>query len=234
MAVSIVQTLEEIEEVHRAKPRGGHPLWVALMEGALNKGQVQEFLRQFSVIPLYNHLYHGRLYVNCPDPIWRQRLAEVCYEEATGRLFADGVPHYQLYLRIGEAMGIPTKEMYDTEFGVGAIAFRAYFEYICSKSFLEGVSAHMLGAEAQVPGVSGKVGRALMKRFGLSEHDVAFYTVHDDADKEHKEIGQELLEQFAKTDEELRLVVRTVRDMVDVSYLLYDDIYRRVQSVKGT
>ena len=225
------QVLAEIEAIHRAKPRGNHPLWVALMEGTLNKAQVQEFLRQFGVIPLWNHLYHGRLYVVCPDPDWRQKLAEVCYEEATGRLFADGVPHYRLYLRVGEAMGLSREEMYNTEYCPGAIAFRAYFEYICGKSFLEGVSSHMLGAEAQVPGVSGKVGRALMKRFGLSEHDVAFYTVHDDADKEHSDIGRVLLEQFAKTDEDLRLVARTVRDTVDMSYLLYDDLYRRVQGL---
>lgn len=232
MSLKHDQVLAEIEKIHRAKPRGTHPLWVALMEGTLGKAQVQEFLCQFSVIPLYNHLYHGRLYVNCPDPAWRQRMAEVCYEEATGRLFADGVPHYKLYLRVGEAMGISPQVMYKTEFGVGAIAFRAYFEYICGKSFLEGVSAHMLGAEAQVPGVSGKVGRALMSLFGLSEDDVAFYTVHDDADKEHSDIGRELLEQFAKTEDDLRLVVRTVRDTVDMSYLLYDDIFRRVQTIK--
>ena len=128
-------------------------------------------------------------------------------------------------------MGIGPAEMYATEFCAGAVAFRAYFEYICGKSFLEGVSSHMLGAEAQVPGVSGKVGRALMKRFGLSEHEVAFYTVHDDADKEHSDIGRVLLDQFAKSDDDLRLVVRTVRDTVDLSYLFYDDIYRRVQDI---
>jgi pyrroloquinoline-quinone synthase len=184
------------------------------------------------VIPLYNHRYHGRLYVVCPDPGWRQKLAEVSYEEATGRLFAGGVPHYELYLRAGEAMGISREEIYGTELCAGAIAFRAYFEYICGKSFLEGVSAHMLAAEAQVPGVSGKVGRALMQRFGLSEHDVAFFTVHDDADKEHSNIGRVLLDQFAKTDDDLRLVVATVRETIDIAALLYDEIYRCVQAVK--
>ena len=226
------RVLAEIEEIHRAKPRGKHPLWIGLMEGALTKAQVQDFLRQFGVIPLHNHNYHGRLYVICPDPAWRKKMAEVCYEEATGRLFADGVPHYELYVRVGEALGISREEMYGTEYCAGAIAFRAYFEWICGKSFLEGVAGHMLGAEAQVPGVSGKVGRALMKRFGLSESDVAFYTVHDDADKEHSDIGRVLLEQFAKTDDDLRLVVRTVRDMVDMSYLLYDELYRRVHAIK--
>lgn len=223
--------LAQIEEIHRAKPRGKHPLWVALMEGALSRSQAQEYLRQFGIIPLWNHRYHGRLYVNCPDPAWRMKLAEVCYEEATGRLFADGVPHYELYLRISEALGLKREEMYTVDYCPGALAFRAFFEQICGGDFVTGAAAHMLGAEAQVPGVSGKVARGLMKTFSLSERDVAFYIVHDDADKEHSDIGRILLEQFAKTDGDLHAVVQAVRETVDVSYMLYDDIWRRVQAL---
>ena len=64
-----------------------------------------------------------------------------------------------LYLRLGESLGISKEEMYATEFCPEAIALRAYFEYICDKSTLEGVAGHMLGAEAQVPGTSGRGGR---------------------------------------------------------------------------
>ena len=76
-----------------------------------SKKQVQEHIKQFAIIPLFNHGYHGRLYVNCPDPEWRVMLAEVVYEEGTGRLFSDGVSHHELYLRLGEAMDISRDEM---------------------------------------------------------------------------------------------------------------------------
>lgn len=225
-------TLKKVEDIQRAKPRSAHPLWQALMGGTLSKAQVQEHIRQFSCIPLYNHRYHGRLYVICPDPSWRSMLAEVSYEEGTGRLFANGVNHHELYLRLGETMGISRTEMYGTRFCPEAIAMRAYFERVCSKDILEGVAAHMLGAEAQVPGSSGRVGQALQKQFGLSDEDIAFYTVHEEADKEHSDIGRRLLKEFAHTDEDLARVVKAVRDMVDVSYMLYDGIYKRVQSIQ--
>src|ERR1700740_1692718 len=98
--------LAESEAIHRTKPRKTHPMWVALMKGELSRAQVTTFIRQFGVVPLYNHNYHGPLYVSCPDPVWRQRMAEVVYEEGTGGLYAEGVPHYRLYLNVGKAFGV--------------------------------------------------------------------------------------------------------------------------------
>ena len=106
--------LEKVEAINAARHRRKHPLWITLLNGELNRPQVAEFLRQFSVIPLYNHLFHGPLYVNCPSPKWRARMAEVVYEEGTGSLYSDGVPHWQLFLRLGEAFGIPSGVVVDT------------------------------------------------------------------------------------------------------------------------
>jgi len=225
-------TLKKVEDIHRAKPRSAHPLWQGLLNGSFSRAQVCEHLKQFSTIPLYNHLYHGRLYVICPDPEWRRMLAEVCYEEGTGKLFAGGTSHHELYIRLGEALGVSREEMYATEFCPEAIALRSYFEYICGKNILEGIAGHMLGAEAQVPGTSGRVGHALQKQFGLPDEAIAFYTVHEEADEEHSDIGRQLLEKFAPTDDDLELVVKTVRDMVDMHYCLYDGIYKRLQTIQ--
>ncbi len=122
--------------------------------------------------------------------------------------------------------------MYATKFCAEALALRAYFEYICGKNTLEGVAGHMLGAEAQVPGTSGRAGEALQKKFGLKDEDIAFYTVHEEADEEHTSIGLRLLERFAENNEDLELVVKTVQDMVDVHYVFYDGVYKRVQAIQ--
>jgi pyrroloquinoline-quinone synthase len=221
--------LAEIEAIHRTKPRKAHPLWISLMKGELSRRQVAIFLRQFSIVPLYNHNYHGPLYVNCPDALWRKRMAEVVYEEGAGGLFADGVPHYQLYLRVGEVFGISPAEMYATRFSAAALGWRAWFENICRRNFLEGYSALSLGAEAQVPGVSGKVSEAMVKFYQLTPAQAAFYTVHEDADKEHSAGGREFLETFARTPEDVRLAIEAVRGAVEISWLLYDDIHSQVQ-----
>ena len=223
--------LERIQAIHDALPRGKHPLWTGLVAGDFSKAQVCELIRQAGIIPLYNNLYHGPLYVVCPDPEWREMIAEVVYEEGTGKLFAGGIAHYRLYLRLGEAFGITKEEMWNTDYCPEAIAFKSYFHNVCSKNFLEGVSAHMLGAEAPVPAVFNPVSRALKAQFELSDEDIAFYTVHEEADSEHSDIGRRLLERFAVTKEDTALVLKSVKDMVTISHVLWNGIYARVQAV---
>ncbi|MGH6797641.1 MAG: hypothetical protein ACREDI_04590 [Roseiarcus sp.] len=41
-----------------------------------------------------------------------------------------------------------------------AVAFKAYFEQICGKTLLEGVSAHMLAGEAPIPGLYGRIAKS--------------------------------------------------------------------------
>jgi pyrroloquinoline quinone (PQQ) biosynthesis protein C len=223
--------LATLDEIHAAKPRKGHPLWVALMEGRLSRPQVAEFLRHFSAIPLYNHNYHGPLYVSCPDPVWRQRLAEVVYEEGTGRIFSDGVPHYELYLRMGEAFGISRREMYETELCGGALAVRAFLESTCKRSFLEGYAALSLGSEAQVPGVAGRVSEVMVRHYGLTPEAAKFYAVHEEADKDHSGGGLEFLQRFAPGEAEVAVVIRAVRDAVEVHWCMFEDIRHRVDAV---
>jgi pyrroloquinoline-quinone synthase len=225
------QVLDEIATIHAKLPRKKHPLWIALMSGSLGRKQVAEHLRQFSAIPLYNHLFHGPLYVNCPDATWRRRMAEVVYEEGTGGLYSDGVPHYQLYLRLGEAFGITPDEMYNTPLCAGATAIRSYLAFMCGSSFLGGMAALSLGAEAQVPGVSGKVSESMMANYGLTREQAMFYIVHEVADSDHSSGALEFLQRFARTDAEVETVIRAVRDTVEVSWFMYEDIWRQVQAV---
>jgi pyrroloquinoline-quinone synthase len=232
MTISAESVLEEIEAIHRRKPRFGHSLWTELCDGELSKEQVKAFAKQNGIIPLHNHNFHGRLYVVCPDPQWRARIVEVCYEEATGRLYADGVGHNELYLRYGEALGISRDEMWNADYCAGALAFKAYFSDVCGRDFLEGVSAHMLAAEGPVPAHGSRRADALRKYYGLSDEDVRFFTVHQTADKDHSGIGEELLGQFAKTDDDVRRVLRTVEETIDMMLLMYDDMYRLVKAIQ--
>ena len=223
--------LEKINAINAAKHRRNHPLWIALLGGELSRLQVAEFLRQFSVIPLYNHFFHGPLYVNCPNPKWRARMAEVVYEEGTGNLYSNGVPHWQLYIQMGEAFGIGADEMYATEYGAGALAVRAFMTATCARSFLEGVAAMSLAGEAQVPGIAGKVSDVFVEHYGLTREQAMFYAVHEEADRDHSEAGLEFLREFAKTDMDLDLVVRTVRDCIEVNWWMYSDIFRLLEDI---
>ena len=229
MGLDVDKTLAHIDEMHAANKFWEQPMWQGLIQGTLPLPMLKEFARQHGIIPLHNHNYHGRLYVHCPDPKWREMIAEVVYEEGTGRLYANGVAHNELYYNFGQGLGIDREEMKNVRYCPGAIAFKAYFSSMCEKTFLEGVSAHMLAGEAQGPGYFGSIAQHLKDNFGLNDEQVAFWTIHDVADEDHSGIGRELLDEFAHNEADFQLVLKVVRETIDMMNLLTADTWRVMQ-----
>jgi pyrroloquinoline-quinone synthase len=229
MPKTVDATLKLVKESLSEYAWANQPMYHALMNEKLNNKQLQYFAMQWSVFPLHNHHYHGNLYVHCPNAAWRRRIAEVVYEEGTGRLFANDLEHSQLWYLFSDAVGVSREQMATFQFCPGALAMRVYFEWICCRTFLEGVSAHMLAGEAQVPGVMGKIARNLQKQNGLSTETVSFFDVHEVADEDHSSVGYDLLADFAKSEADFDLVIRTVRDYLGIERLMNDDIYRGMQ-----
>ena len=229
MGLDVDTTLARIDEMHATNKFWEQPMWKGLMDGSHSLPMVQAFARQHGIIPLHNHNYHGRLYIHCPEPKWREMIAEVVYEEGTGRLYANGVAHNEAYFRFGEGLGLSREEMKNTRYCPGAVAFKAYFQSMCEQTFLEGVSAHMLAGEAQGPGYFGKIAQNLKDKFGLTDDQVAFWTVHDVADEDHSGIGRELLGEFAHSEADFQIVLRVVRETIDMMNLLTQDTWRGIQ-----
>ena len=226
MAITNQEVLDAIATMHRNQPMYGHPLWTGMVEGRWSLEQTRYLCKQHGGIPLHNHNYHGNLYTICPDPEWREMIAEVAYEEATGRLFSDGISHHKLYLNFARGLGLEPEEMYDPPYCPGVIAFQAYFTNVCRKTFLEGVAAHMLAGEAAIPGLYIQIARKLQEKFGLNDEAVAYWVIHDSADEEHSDVGKKLLDQYATTDKERQLVIKTAKQMLDVQHLMYDDMLK--------
>jgi len=226
MGITNQEVLDSIARMHRDQPMYGHPLWTGMVEGRWDLEQTRYLCKQHGGIPLHNHNYHGNLYTICPDPEWREMIAEVAYEEATGRLFSDGVSHHKLYLNFAKGLGLKPEEMYDPPYCPGVIAFQAYFTNICRKTFLEGVAAHMLAGEAAIPGLYIQIAHKLQEKFGLDDEAVAYWVIHDSADEEHSDVGKKLLDQYATTDKERQLVIKTAKQMLDVQHLMYDDMLK--------
>jgi len=226
MPLTTQDVLDAIAKMHKDQPMYGHPLWTGMVEGKWDFEQTKYLCKQHGGIPLHNHNYHGNLYTICPDPEWREMIAEVAYEEATGRLFSDGVSHHKLYLNFAKGLGLKPEEMYDPPYCPGVVAFQAYFTNICRKSFLEGVSAHMLAGEAAIPGLYIQIAHKLQEKFGLDDEAVAYWVIHDSADEEHSDVGRKLLDQYASNEKERQLVIKTAKQMLDVQHLMYDDMLK--------
>ena len=80
--------------------------------------------------------------------------------------------------------------------------------------------------EAAIPGLYIQIARKLQEKFGLNDEAVAYWVIHDSADEEHSDVGKKLLDQYATTDKERQLVIKTAKQMLDVQHLMYDDMLK--------
>jgi pyrroloquinoline quinone (PQQ) biosynthesis protein C len=232
VAIDINAILAEIADINRDWNHINHPVHQALLTGKLSKAQFREFIAQYSCIPLYNHKHHGPIYVNCPSHKWRARLAEVVYEEGSGNLYADGVSHHELYLRLCEAAGISRDAIYDWPLCPEVVAYMAHAWGVSARSFLEGATRSMLVGEAQVPGYAAKMAAAFQRHYGLTAEQSVFWTVHEVADDEHSDVGRELLADFVHTEAERELVLRTARQSAEIQWMMLDGIESRLATIK--
>lgn len=177
---------------------GGHPLWHAIADGRLSRDQLKLFAVQFFLQVREFPRAVSAMHANCPFPEARMALAESVYEEETGRLSGCNLPHPELFIRFGEAVGLRRAEMVEGRPLPATRALIDWFELSTKqRSFIEGAAAINLAAEGQVPGSFGPMARRLQAHYGLSLEAVAFWDIHEVADAEHSDVGDNIVIRYA-------------------------------------
>jgi len=207
---SLIDDLQARIEARRTF--GNHPLWRRIAAGELPIEQLRQFAVQFFLqvreFPRAVSAMHSR----CPFDDARRELAESVYEEETGRISGCDLPHPELFIRFGRALGLERDELTEGRPLPETAALIDWFEVASqNRSFIEAAAAINLAAEGQVPGAFGPMARALEKHYGLSRQDVAFWDVHEVADADHSDVGDHIVVKHANS-EELRCKVRDALD----------------------
>lgn len=65
----------------------------------------------------------------------------------------------------------------------------------------------------------------------MTDKGAKFWIVHDEADEDHSGVGVELLGDFAPMEADRRRVVEVVKETIDMTFLLYDGIHRRMEAL---
>src|SRR5262249_13148317 len=137
-------------------------------------------------------------HANCPFADVRIELAESIYEEETGRISGCNQPHPELFIRFGEAVGLSRADMVE---GLPLPATRALIDWFelstKQRSFIEAAAGITPAAEGQVPGACGPMARRLQQHYGLDRDAVAFWDIHEMADAEHSQVGDNIVVRHA-------------------------------------
>ena len=78
----------------------------------------------------------------------------------------------------------------------------------------------------------GKFFRSFRDHYGLKPHDIEFFAEHGEADTEHSNIGYELVEQFATTNELQVRVLKALRKGLGIWWALTDGVAREAGKLK--
>jgi pyrroloquinoline-quinone synthase len=204
---------------------GGHPLWLEIADGKLGREQLQVFAVQFFLQVREFPRAVSAMHANCPFPEERMELAESVYEEETGRISGCNLPHPELFIRFGEAVGLSRAQLVEGRPLPATRSLIDWFELSTKqRSFVEAAAAINLAAEGQVPGAFGPMARRLRENYGLSKEAVEFWDVHEIADAEHSDVGDHIVVRHA-TDVAMQARVRdALQHSLDAWWQFFDGI----------
>jgi pyrroloquinoline quinone (PQQ) biosynthesis protein C len=230
-----------MEEVKRRHARLHHPFYLALYEGQLGIEEVRTWAREAWGIFCLNVAINTAKLVRCQlsgihDPEIQKEFVDIIMSEVGYEHFATSprrvAGHRTLFLRFGEAIGIPAAELErierEEDFLPTTVLARTGWLDIAlrSPSILEQVAATNCCNEYSNQLTGGRFFRAFRDHYGLEERAIEFFAEHGVADTEHSNIGYELVRRFATTQEAQARVLKALRKGLGIWWALTDGVAR--------
>ena len=230
MAVDSRKFLEEMRGLVAAKHSKDHALFGMIERGELTIEQLRGFAKQFYLLfpkPFPKPI--AAMFARSPEDSELERMwAENLMEEAEGASTGTA-GHKDLYLRFGEALGIPRDELNATKPLPETAALLLWRELLIGqRSWLELYASQGLCLEGTANGRMTKVVKGLVEHYGFERDsaDIEYWTVHISVDEEHMLVGPYAIEKYAVSDLEQARVREAVQTTLDIFWLTYDGIMR--------
>jgi len=204
------------DEIHERNALTRHPLMQMIYDGALSREQLAGWAKQFWVIP-HTHMINnaGKL---AHAQLWRgsflEQLLETPYDTGLTASLGEAVldemgkteispeSHYDCFFYLTDALGIPREEMGRPE-GLlpnSLIVMHAWTKSALDFSLLELIASHNFVNDHTNTIAYPKLCRALGEHYGLSKHDITWFDLHGEVDKEHGAMSRAVLARLVETE----------------------------------
>lgn len=236
-----------VNEVKTGHARLHHPFYLALYDGKLSLEEIRIWAKEAWGIFAYNVAINTAKLVRCQlsgihDPEIHKKFVDIIQSEVGYQYFPDSprkVPgHRALFLRFAESIGIPASELErrerENDFLPMTMLARAGWLDIALRSdtILEQIASTNCCNELSNRLTGGRFFRAFRDHYKLEEHDIEFFVEHGEADTEHSNIGYELVERFAMTNEVQVKVLRALRKGLSIWWAVTDGVARECERRK--
>jgi pyrroloquinoline-quinone synthase len=173
-----------------------HPFYQRWNAGELTREELQEYGRQYYHYALAFPTFLSGMHAQTEDIETRQLLLENLIEEERG-----DENHPELWLRFCEALGLGRDEVKGGAPNEATCALIGTLKSLTRDGALHEGLAALYAYESQVPAVAKTKIDGLAKWYGIeAPRDIAFFTVHMDADVVHSSTSRELLARLCDDD----------------------------------
>jgi pyrroloquinoline-quinone synthase len=174
-----------------------HPVIGKLQRGELSRGQIAGMMGQIYAQTTEVVRWLGALYAKCPIKSVRREIFNNLLEEELGH-FSGTDAHFDLARRVGEAAGATREEMENVTLLPATARLIELGEHMFYEE-TDWVAAFgtAFGFEYQSPMAFGPIAEALKASYGMSDHDVEFFSVHVTADEDHTGAIVKVIEKYA-------------------------------------
>lgn len=160
-------------------------------------------------------------YLICTDPEIKPWLAEVMAEENEG-VQSGSAGHYVLYIKLAKALGASQAELEASEPMPGPAAHVYWAELILHTEPWFLALTPQLASEGQNSPTVRRLYDGLKTHYGLSDDELEFYGVHEEADKDHGNAAETIVDKYIVNEPLLTQAKALVKRKLDLHYQMRD------------
>ncbi len=193
---------QEIEDGLRRPGRNltEHPVLAMLDRGELTRAQVQGLLTQMYVHVREVTRWIAASFAACPYPAIRDMIFENLLEEQIG-YYSKTKAHAELLRDCVLAAGVSAEALAQAQPLSETAALIDYCELTATqRHWLIGLEGLGIALETQAPIFFGKIGRALIKSYGMDEEGAKFFLLHVSVDEDHGDVNWQILQEHATSE----------------------------------
>jgi pyrroloquinoline-quinone synthase len=224
---------QALEDAIKQRHSAVHPWSEAWTSGKLNRQLLGEWVKQhFHYVSLFSQ-WLSTVYANCPHWDVQEFLLENIAEEEGMVGNGDFAPvrHCELLLDFAGHCGKSRDEIVNAQVNGELLPETLGLQSWCFRQshrpFVEALAGLLVGLESQVPVIYSKTTPPLIEKYGFTQEEVTFFSLHIVADAEHGERGFEIVEKYATTPETQAMCIRLVKEATMMRRLYLDGLYNR-------
>lgn len=191
-----------------------HPLWTGIEQGTLPSETLRVFALQDWWLVREAYRLDALAVAGMPDLELQDLLLTKLVPKIGG---------YRLLLRFGEALGLSRTDFDAVEPLAGCMALTTFFYWMLAYGSVPEKIAAVSASEEIFIQICARVGPALMRHYGMSAEQVAFFMVHDEIGQRVMPIDAHLLARY-DTPEDRQRITRAVCLSHEFELLFYETV----------